>query len=65
MSTEKFLSWPEIEKRAKEVAILMNKNEKEIYAAIKQDKIFEDYIIRKLAEIMALAIARIKERAEE
>lgn len=62
MSSKEFLSWPEIEEKSREMIILMNNNEEKIYKAIKQDPVFEDYIIRELARIMALAIARIKER---
>lgn len=65
MSSKGFLSWPEIEEKATEITILMDNNKDEIYRAIKQDPIFEDYIIRRLSGIMALAIARIKEREVE
>lgn len=65
MSSKGFLSWPEIEENAKEICVLMDKNKQKIYTAIKQDPVFTDYIIRELARIMALAIARIKEREVE
>ena len=65
MSSKGFLSWPEIEEKAKELTISMNKNKEEIYTAIKQDPVFEDYIVKMLARIMALAIARIKDREAE
>ena len=65
MSNKGFLSWPEIEEKAKEISILMDKNKTQIYTVISQDPVFKDYIIRELARIMALAIARIKEREAE
>lgn len=65
MSSKGFLSWPEIEERSREMIILMDNNKEKIYREIKQDPIFEDYIIRRLAGIMSLAIARIKEMEAE
>lgn len=65
MSSKGFLSWPEIEEKSREMIILMNNNKEKIYEAIKQDPVFEDHIIRELARIMALTIARIKERETE
>ena len=65
MSNKGFLSWSEIEEKAKEISILMDKNKTQIYTVISQDPVFKDYIIRELARIMALAIARIKEREAE
>lgn len=65
MSSKGFLSWPEIEEKSREMIILMDNNKEKIYKAIKQDPIFEEYIIRELASIMSLAIARIKEREAE
>lgn len=65
MSTETFLSWSEIEEKAKEISILMDKNKTKIYTVISQDPVFKDYIIREFARIMALAIVQIKDREVE